>query len=1697
MFLHGQQREANSTRGAKPFSAPPGAHLQYFGGRIVSNVQVVQVIYGSGSYIPEVLSTATPSMATFYQGVLNSPYVDWLTEYNTTTQPSPTSNQVLGRGSFLTQATITPSAANNGTVIDDDQIQAELSAQIAAGTLPAPSSDGAGNNNTYYAIFFPHGKTITLGGAASCQVFCAYHGTIANAGGHGEIEYGVHPDFQPGSGCENGCGAAATQFGNYTQVASHELVETMTDPEIGLATVFGPPLAWADLVFSEIGDICNDQNGHVLGSDGVTYDVQTEFSNTLNDCIVTSPFATPLVITAPGETCHGTTGAGTVTLFGGAGRFTSDVTLSLTGVNPAPPPGGEITAAFDPNPVPTPSASGTNAAMRVSTTAATPPGTYTLTVRAASTALTTTSTTTFVVRSEVAGGPTLVAPVNGADGAASTGPFTWAPVAQATQYGLEIFDGSNCTGAPIRSFTTSSTSFQLPDTQALPAFAPFSWHVSASNSCGGTAPSSACFNFRTASCSEPHDVATNGGFENGLAGWTVDLAVPPPVVNGDKPHSGTKAAAIGTFVGVSEPLGDSQISQVLALPIGGSPKLTFWEWPLTTDSVTFDQQYVRVTPISPAGATVVLMNEARNDQTYVLRSFDLSAFAGMTIKLTFGVHQDGFGDITGMFVDDVAVVTQNCGPPDFTVHVAPPVPAEACAGATLQFGVSVDSVNGPNFTSPVTLSAGRLPPGAVATFARNPIGPGESTTMTLATARPTAGDQFNVDITGVAVTPPPDGPRTATTHILIDPNAPSAPEVVSPRVGEINVPRRPTLSWTSPFVPESTVSGGASSAAGVKTSRALFPWELAGNLPPAGVPTASAPSGATSGAVSGAQGVTPFAFGASAYHLQIARDAAFASIVIDVQVSTTSFTVPVDLDVATPYFWRVSASNACGGSAFSATGSFIVGACFEAWAQGAAIPLASGPSQSTVVASPGTNKIYVIGGGLGAGPNVRIDQLWAFDPVTSTWSHKTDVPAPGVGANFGAATIVGGTIYVFGGINGPPGPVNPHRALWRYNIAADSWSRGHDLPTDNFGAAVAAIGGKIYVAYGSGFITQTWQYDPATDTFTRKADAPSLATNARVHGITLNGEMHAFAGGFEGNAHVIYNPITDTWRSGPAMPFTATDPAVGVLGGKAMVVGGRPTAHSQVFDPATNSWSQGPAITGVAAGVDNTAGAVLGPTFHLVGGFDGTNGTSTHWQFHACNLGGLSSAALLPFVVDGDGKKTGIGNERTALLINNAVSPNPLSVSCFLYGTSGDLLGNGTFQVAPNEVKTISDIIRSLTRTSTVQNTIGSVALFGTEVFQSMASVVNNASSDSMLEDGQSITGTTSGYVSTVGTASYLTQTVFANAGTSTSSVSLLAYAAGGGDPIAGTLVFIPPHGQASFPDIVKKLGLAATFSGQLSWTATQPIAVMARDIVKSKQTFSGGTPVHTAAEASSTVLVPYVEDTAAFATALEISNPGPITANVTVHFVETGDTTGASAGVERTRDIPIAVNSAAPIADIVRWARRETTTTPSGKHGFIVVTTPQKVTAQARIVNKVNLDPATPDSNASTANGFSPLLIRVDQTSFSQTPFGQLAGQAIDPEAVAAATATTSQSRFALSNPGAGAATVQLIAYNASGSQAATFNVTLAANGQFFTENLAATMGLPPVFLGWVAVQSSSPVVVYNHRRTGDSGSTVPVHGL
>ncbi|KAJ3308376.1 hypothetical protein HDV04_001342 [Boothiomyces sp. JEL0838] len=236
-----------------------GAQLTYYGGPVIANIEVHPIFYGGDNvqYKDQINS--------FYSGVVNSPYFDWLSEYNT-------NSQSIGRGTFGGSIDYTDNLQSS--LDDQNDIQPLLKQLADAGTIQP-------NANTYFPIHFQPNVDISQGGSASCQVFCAYHGTIQYNGGY--IFYGVIPD--QGGACAGGCGSDSNPFNNLCSVSSHEMIEATTDPAVGVASGNAAPLGWYDSNNGEIGDICNAQQGTITGGDGNTYTVQLEWSNSQNTCI--------------------------------------------------------------------------------------------------------------------------------------------------------------------------------------------------------------------------------------------------------------------------------------------------------------------------------------------------------------------------------------------------------------------------------------------------------------------------------------------------------------------------------------------------------------------------------------------------------------------------------------------------------------------------------------------------------------------------------------------------------------------------------------------------------------------------------------------------------------------------------------------------------------------------------------------------------------------------------------------------------------------------------------------------------------------------------------------------------------------------------------------------------------------------------------------------------------------------------------------------------------------------------------------------------------------------------------------------------------------------------------------------------------------------------------------------------------------
>jgi len=370
---------AAAANAAAPNAAAPnsaaanGAKLEYYGGPVVTAAKVVQVLYGTGSYLPQTTAASGTGVRSFIGELLTSPAVDWLSEYDTNITAvggSAGTGQHIGHGSLQSVVSVNPTPT--AALITDSQLQADLRANLTNNTLPPVEVDASNHTNTIYSVFLPPSRTICSDDGKACSLrqggFCAYHGAFTFNGR--QILYTVQPDLTGvGLACGNG-----NDFQVTMSALSHELVETITDPLGPLASSLAPPVGWFDATVSklgEIGDICADADGTFVGADNAVYSAQTEWSNQANACIVskaTTPPAGGIAIGTPSMTV--VAGAAVGLVVGVSASVPAPVTLTASGL-----PTG-VTATFQPATV----SPGGSSTLLLNVPVSTVAGTSTLTV---------------------------------------------------------------------------------------------------------------------------------------------------------------------------------------------------------------------------------------------------------------------------------------------------------------------------------------------------------------------------------------------------------------------------------------------------------------------------------------------------------------------------------------------------------------------------------------------------------------------------------------------------------------------------------------------------------------------------------------------------------------------------------------------------------------------------------------------------------------------------------------------------------------------------------------------------------------------------------------------------------------------------------------------------------------------------------------------------------------------------------------------------------------------------------------------------------------------------------------------------------------------------------------------------------------------------------------------------------------------
>ena len=236
---------------------------------------------------------------------------------------------------------------------------------------------------------------------------------------------------------------------------------------------------------------------------------------------------------------------------------------------------------------------------------------------------------------------------------------------------------------------------------------------------------------------------------------------------------------------------------------------------------------------------------------------------------------------------------------------------------------------------------------------------------------------------------------------------------------------------------------------------------------------------------------------------------------------------------------------------------------------------------------------------------------------------RAGAPAPGL-SYLSAAAVYDGRVYLFGG--NEPWALMPQQgwgspdAVFAYDPALNQWEAKRPLPEPSWTTAAHTIGDKIFVVTGGehyeAFSNGLYRYDPLMDLWAPRAGRPTY--RSLFASAVMGGKIYVIGGlasadnepgsvwktsSVRGDVEV-YDPASDSWSAGPALPFPIRTPEACSANDRIYVLGGPNADDPDVLSlsPGAASWvveSQLPAHRGRAFTC-----ATAGDAIYLVGGDD-------------------------------------------------------------------------------------------------------------------------------------------------------------------------------------------------------------------------------------------------------------------------------------------------------------------------------------------------------------------------------------------------------------------------------------------------------------------------------------------------------------
>jgi N-acetylneuraminic acid mutarotase len=232
--------------------------------------------------------------------------------------------------------------------------------------------------------------------------------------------------------------------------------------------------------------------------------------------------------------------------------------------------------------------------------------------------------------------------------------------------------------------------------------------------------------------------------------------------------------------------------------------------------------------------------------------------------------------------------------------------------------------------------------------------------------------------------------------------------------------------------------------------------------------------------------------------------------------------------------------------------------------------------------------------------------LLAFATSAQGWLPRADFG--GIGRHRGTGMSIGNKGYAgLGHMNGT-GVNIVYQDWWEYDPAANSWTQKANYPAPMYGAMAWGNSTKGYVGGGTAFSIQYYAFDPDANTWSPIANCPLDATDQTCFSINEKGYI------ITGNQIAEYDPATDSWSLKANLPSSlGAWQSSFVIGSSAYVKSGFQLFE---FKPAQNTWIARAGFPGLATG--GSSACTLNGKGYIITGYSGplSNVTKQVWEYN-------------------------------------------------------------------------------------------------------------------------------------------------------------------------------------------------------------------------------------------------------------------------------------------------------------------------------------------------------------------------------------------------------------------------------------------------------------------------------------------------